>query len=337
MLTYSPEVLQKEWTVKPELPASAIVELPLSAIVASRAGNDRTVFDDNALRELADSIRENGLAQPITVRPLAGEQYELVAGERRYRAHQLLGVPTIRAIVQPMSDEKAAAVMLAENTGRKDLDPMDEARAYDARMKRYGWDAKTVAERAGVSVQVVHNRVKLLSLRADIQHLVRTGNVTVGYALILAESDLDNNRQLIALKRLNENPAPTPSWFRKECAELLSQQAQGDMFDSPLFGGVTFDAMQTKQTFTQQLPPDPRKDKAPTTGKTYRAMVENQVAYWFSAAEKWDRFGKSAQRDRCLSAAKALQDILAYMPAHGGKGRKVKSGAKTYAVYEVTA
>lgn len=319
--------------------ASAIQDLPLAAISASVTGNDRTVFDAIALQELADSIRENGLAQPITVRPLAHERYEIVAGERRFRAHQLLGVATIRAIVQPMSDAQAAAVMLAENTGRKDLDPVDEARAYQTRIDHYGWDKKTVAEKAGVSIQIVNNRLKLLSLRDDLLHLVRSGQLQIGYAQIIAESELDKNRQLIALKRLNECLAPTPAWLRKECSELASQQAQGDMFESPLFGGTTysFEAVQTKQVFVQNLPADPRKDKAPVSGATYRKMVENQIAFWLDASDKWDRFGKSAPRDRCISAAKALQDILVLMPAHSGKGRKVTNGSKSYAVYELAA
>src|SRR5690606_19025112 len=191
-----------------------IREIPLDQIAPS-FGNDRTVFDDAALQALADSIRENGLAQPITVRSIKGG-FQLIAGERRFRAHKLLGLPTIRAIVVVLDDQQAAAVMLAENTGRRDLDPIDEGKAYQRRMNDFGWDIKTVAARAGVSVQVVNNRLKLLTLRDDLQHLVRSGNLQIGYAQVIAEAELDNNRQLIAVRRLQNCPSPWPGWLRSE-------------------------------------------------------------------------------------------------------------------------
>lgn len=322
------QLAEKLWTV----PLNTEIELPVSDIVPGM--NDRTVFDDAGLQELADSIRANGLAQPITVRWVeARDKYEIVAGERRFRAHKLLGKETVRAIVRDLTDSEAAAIMLAENTGRKDLDPVDEARAYHSRMTVFSWDEKTVAEKAGVSIQRVRNRLSLLALRDDLLHLVRTGNLQIGYAQIIAEANLDKNRQLIAIRRLQTCPAPTPQWFRKECAALVEQQAQGDMFDSVLFSASMFDAKQAKQDFTQQLPPDPRKDKAPSVGKTYKKVVENQIQYWLKAADQWDRYGKSAPRDRCLAAAKALQDIVAWLPAHGGKHKRVDYKGQTLHVY----
>jgi len=308
-----------------------IREIPLDQIAPS-FGNDRTVFDDAALQALADSIRENGLAQPITVRSIKGG-FQLIAGERRFRAHKLLGLPTIRAIVVVLDDQQAAAVMLAENTGRRDLDPIDEGKAYQRRMNDFGWDIKTVAARAGVSVQVVNNRLKLLTLRDDLQHLVRSGNLQIGYAQVIAEAELDNNRQLIAVRRLQNCPSPSPAWLRKECAELAEQQASNDMFDNALFAAADFSATVGKQEFKQKLPPDPRKDTAPINGKTYREVMENQVKFWMDAADKWDRFGKSGQQDRCLAAMSSLQAVVAMMPPHSGKHRKVKHGSETLYVY----
>lgn len=329
------DVLSRVWTTPPES-AAHVHEIPLHLIDPS-FGNDRTIFDEQALRDLADSIRVNGLAQPVTVRPLESGRYQLIAGERRFRAHKLLEVETIKAIVRPMTDDEASAIMLVENTGRKDLDPIDEARAYQRRIGG-GWDKKTLAEKAGVTQQHITNRLKLLDLRPDIQHLVRTGNMQIGYALILAESELDNNRQLIALKRLNQCPAPTPQWFRKECAELSTQQAQTDMFDNVLlFAAADFSAKVTKTEAAANLPPDPRKDKAPIAGATYQDVVKNQIAFWLEAADKWDRYGKAQQRDRCAAAAASLQSVLSIMPPHGGKARKAKQGNKTFYVYESPA
>ncbi len=313
-----------------------IQEIALDKITAS-FGNDRTTFDDSALRALADSIAANGLAQPVTVRPV-GDGYQLIAGERRYRAHKLLGMATIRAIVTELSDERAAQIMLSENTARKDLDPIDEAQAYARRMREYAWTDKQCADKAGVNVQTVRNRIALLSLREDIQFLVRSGNLQLGYANIISEAELDSNRQLIALKRLNECPAPTPTWLRKQCAELAEAQASNDMFDNVLFQAADFSAKQTKQAFEQKLPADPKgkrkEDQAPVIGKTYRQMIENQVKFWLAAGDAWDRYGKSAPRDRCLAAAASLQAVVALMPQHGHKGRKFTKDSQEFVVYQ---
>ncbi len=319
--------------------ATTIVQdLPLDSITPS-FGNDRTSFDETALQELADSIRTNGLAQPITVRPVADGKYQLVAGERRYRAHKLIGAATIRAIVTAMSDDQAAAVMLVENTGRKDLDPMDEARAYARRRDEFNWDERTIAERAGVGIQTVRNRLALLALRSDLQDLVKTGTLPVGYAIVIATAGLDNNRQLIALKDLNANPAPSVAWLRNRCSELGSAQAQGDMFDSVLFSAHEFAGVTRKAEFDQKMPADPRKDTAPATGRTARKILENQIAFWRKAAADWDGYGKAAPRDRCLAAMAALQSIVDLMPdTHGTAGKSMKaSDGKTYIVYEAAS
>src|SRR3990167_1299050 len=115
-----------------------------TSLIAARkidqGANDRTVFNAEALDDLAASIRDNGLAQPITVRPVRRGRYEIVAGERRFRAcAHLLGWTSVPCIVRDMDDAQAAAVMLAENVARADLDPADEALAYQSRIERYGW------------------------------------------------------------------------------------------------------------------------------------------------------------------------------------------------------
>src|SRR5215813_13797029 len=116
----------------------SIQHIPCTQIVAGN--NDRKDFNDERMQALADSIRTNGLAQPITVRPIADERYEIVAGERRFRAvSQILKHKTIPCIVRAMDDEMAAALMLVENTGRQDLTPYEQACAYKARMDVYGW------------------------------------------------------------------------------------------------------------------------------------------------------------------------------------------------------
>ena len=224
--------------------------------------NDREDFDPTGLEELADSIQQHGLAQPITVRPiwicpicqanvaehvppevcpacdvqaLSGwvSRYQIVAGERRWRAHKLLGKKTIPALVRYMGDEQASSVMLLENIQRAELNPMEEARAYRKRMERFGWDEGRVAQAASVSVTRVRLRLTLLDLVPEAQELVRDGHLGIKYAYALR--DLDNNRQRIALRYLNEVDTPRLKEFRKLCAELLAEQAQKAMFDMAAF------------------------------------------------------------------------------------------------------
>lgn len=271
--------------------------------------NDRTQFDPAALRDLANSIQNQGLIQPITVRPIDDtELYQIVAGERRYRATQLLGWPEVPALVVDLSDEEAAAVMLAENVSRKDLDPIDEARAYQVRISRFGWDEARCAQEAGVSKTRVQFSLKLLRLRDDVQDLIRKGQLQRGYAQILADTNLDPNFQMLAVRKLRDNAHPTPPWFRRICSELLSQQAQGVLFDAPLFGGqLPIDASASQ---AEPEPPHPSTTVPPRQGRTTKEVIANQAGFWQQAAESWNRLGKPFKRQECEAAARALQSTM---------------------------
>src|SRR5579871_1441313 len=204
--------------------SAELTSIACSSIIAGN--NDRTVFDETALAALAESIKQGGLAQPITVRPLYDVDptiYQIVAGERRFRAvSQILGWTEIDCIIKELTDEEAAGVMLMENTSRADLDPIDEANAYDRRMKQYNWTAAICAERAGVSVNQVNFRLRLLTLVPDIQSLVRCGSMPLGHASHLALAGLDANLQLLVIRKFSENPKPTYGWFK----DLVNQLAE---------------------------------------------------------------------------------------------------------------
>lgn len=271
--------------------------------------NDRTTFDPASLNDLADNIRSNGLIQPITVRPLADTGlFQIVAGERRFRAVSLLQWEEIPCIVKDMTDEQAAAVMLAENVARADIDPIDEARAYHSRMTLFNWTVADCANHAGVSAVRIQFRLKLLNLRIDIQQLIRTGQLTVGYASILADAALDTDRQMIAFRRLRDNSAPTLGWFRRLVAELATEQNQATLFNTagPLFG----DYIPTKEETAPQIPPAPDTHQAPAVGKTLRDIVTGQIRYWQDAAEAWSNLGKPFKRQECEAAAHALRAVL---------------------------
>lgn len=205
----------------------AITPLPSACIYAGN--NDRKTFDPEGLRELAESIRDNGLAQPPTVRNIADGQYEIVAGERRFRAINLLGWETIPVIIRDLSDEEASAIMLAENTSRADLNPLEEGQAYQIRQERFGWSFARIAETAGVSVQRVQRRLSLLQLLPEVQTMVKHGHFPLGHAELL--HDLDANRQGIALRLFRESPAMPLSRFRQIVGQLRAEQDQDALFN----------------------------------------------------------------------------------------------------------
>lgn len=207
-----------------------LVDLPVSDI--DPGDNDRIQFDEEALAQLAESIRRNGLAQPISVRPKEG-RYEIVAGERRFRAiAEVLGWPTITAVVRDMDDRTASDVMLVENLARIDLDPVAEARSFQRRMDRFDIGTADIAATAGVSQKRVTNRLKLLNLIPEAQHLVAVGQLKVGWTDVL--SVLDTNRQRAALKVLATSDVPFGTW-RELCKKLKFEQDTEPMFDADLF------------------------------------------------------------------------------------------------------
>jgi ParB/RepB/Spo0J family partition protein len=205
----------------------------IPAAKCTAGNNDRKHFDPAALEELATSIAAHGLAQPMTVRPL-GDGYQIVAGERRFRAMtQVLGWDQVPALVRQLTDEQASAIMLAENTSRADLDPIEEANAYSSRMAAFGWTPTQIAEMAGVSEDLVKRRVLLLHLHPDVQQLVAKRHMPVGHAEAMVK--LDHYRQLIALRVYREAKAMPLNTFCKVVSDLYGEQAQDGLFDLEQF------------------------------------------------------------------------------------------------------
>jgi len=195
---------------------------------------DRKKFDDSELNELAASIGKHGLAQPITVRPGDSGRYVIVAGERRFRAHHILGLTSINAIVRnDMSDEQHAAIQLIENVQRSDLDPMDEARAYKARMDKFGFSVEQLSEWSGKSVGVIRKRLELLNLAPEFVTMLQSGDLAVSHCQEVAR--LDVNRQRLAIKALGEGKGLSFWQFQKLCEQLWNEQCQDSMFDPDAF------------------------------------------------------------------------------------------------------
>ena len=145
----------------------------------------RTHFDDAALSELADSIRTNGLLQPILVRPRPTGGFEIVAGERRYRAAARAGLGRVPVVIRSLTDAEALALALVENLIREDIGPMETARALRRLMDDFGWTQEEAARRVGKSRSAVANVLRLLDLPLDLQESVERGEITEGHARAL--------------------------------------------------------------------------------------------------------------------------------------------------------
>jgi len=159
-------------------------ELPLDSLVAGKH-QPRRVFDEEALKSLADSIRTQGVVQPIVVRESGGGRYEIVAGERRWRASKLAGLSTITAVVRVMEDRTAMAVALVENIQRADLNALEEAEALRRLIDECGLTHEQAAEAVGRSRAAVSNLLRLIDLHPDVQAMVRDNRLSLGHAKVL--------------------------------------------------------------------------------------------------------------------------------------------------------
>ncbi len=158
-----------------------IQEIEVSAIRANRY-QPRQDFDEASLEELKDSIKSYGILQPILVRKLPGEGYELITGERRLRAAKLAGVKAIPALVKEYNDAEISEIALIENIQREDLNAIEEARAYDHLMKEFHLTQETMAEKLGRSRSHIANTLRLLKLAPKVQDYVSSGILSMGQA-----------------------------------------------------------------------------------------------------------------------------------------------------------
>jgi ParB family chromosome partitioning protein len=157
----------------------------------------RKRFDDEPIAELAASIRAQGVIQPVVVRPRLAGGYELIAGERRWRAARDAGVETVPAVVREADDRDTLLLGLVENVAREDLSPVEEARGYALLLDEFDLSLAEVAERVGRSKPAVSNKLRLLDLRDDVLDLLESGALTEGHArAVLAVPDDDGRRRL---------------------------------------------------------------------------------------------------------------------------------------------
>ena len=217
------------------------------SMIDPKSDQPRKYFDKEALEELAASISENGLLQPILVREYADSRYQIIAGERRFRASKLAGLSEIPAIVLDRDDRKVAEIALIENIQREDLNPVEEAMAFRALIKEYDLTQEELSEKVGKSRSAIANTMRLLDLPDEVLTMVASGDLSAGHArtllgvknrddmLILADRTIEFDysvRQLEEeVKRINkpkkidpteEEELPVVDYFREMEIRVMS-------------------------------------------------------------------------------------------------------------------
>jgi ParB family chromosome partitioning protein len=168
--------------------ARTLRHMPIELLKPS-ATNPRKHFAEADLEDLAKSIRDKGLLQPIVVRPLAEGEYEIVAGERRWRAAQRAGIHDVPVLIRELSDGEALEIALIENIQRTDLNPLEEARAYGLLLERFSYTQQQLADSIGKSRSHIANTLRLLNLPDSVRRQIEEGNLTAGHARALVATD----------------------------------------------------------------------------------------------------------------------------------------------------
>lgn len=204
---------------------TALLELPIGAVVPNRL-QPREHFDEETLSSLTASVRELGVLQPVLVRRLDGDTYELIAGERRWRAAKRAGLPTIPALVREIDDRHALEQALVENLHRQDLNALEEAAAYNQLMDDFKLTQEEVAQRVGKSRSAIANTLRLFHLPPPVQRLIAEGRLSAGHARALLGTPDRARQELLAEQIVNEG------WSVRD-VEAAVRNASGQTGDAP--------------------------------------------------------------------------------------------------------
>ncbi|PXW88931.1 chromosome segregation DNA-binding protein [Nitrosomonas sp. Nm84] len=220
--------------------SAAIAEESLQSLEISRLQpgkyQPRTNMDQVALAELAESIKAQGVMQPILVRPINADQYEIIAGERRWRAAQLAGLAEVPALIRKVADESALAMSLIENIQRENLNPLEEAMGIQRLINEFGMTHQTAGEALGNSRSTISNLLRLLNLSTPVQDLMMQGKIDMGHGralLTLAPAQQIKIANVIVQRQLsvreteklvNQIEHPVPKKVRKTDRDLMRLQ-----------------------------------------------------------------------------------------------------------------
>ena len=203
--------------------SSGVLTVPISQ-VENCSSQPRKAFDPEALEELAESIRQHGILQPLTVRRLQSGYYQIIAGERRWRAARLAGLTEVPVLVIEADDRKAAELAMVENLQREDLNPMEEAAGFQALMDGYHLTQEEAAKRVGKSRSAVANALRLLALSPAVRKLVEEGKLSAGHARALLP--LPEKQQEALVKRIQAEDKPAKKETQPADAVDYTAEAQ---------------------------------------------------------------------------------------------------------------
>jgi ParB family chromosome partitioning protein len=210
----------------PDLETDQLREIDTDRIIPN-SHQPRKNFDEDALNELANSIREHGIVQPIVVRPLEDGFFQLIAGERRWRASQRAGLARLPAVVRVAAEDSALELALIENLQREDLNPMEEAQAYERLITDFGLTQEEVARRVGKNRATIANMLRLLRLPPEVQQWLRENRLTTGHAkALLSLSDLD--AILDSAKKIIQG-----NYSVRQAEALVARHANNSLKDDP--------------------------------------------------------------------------------------------------------
>jgi len=194
----------------------------------------RTDMHEDALEELAASIRAQGVMQPIVVRPISSDKYEIIAGERRWRATQIAGLDSIPAIIKPVGDEAAIAMSLIENIQRENLNPIEEAMALKRLQEEFELTQQEVADAVGKSRATVTNLMRLIGLTIDVRRMLEHGDLEMGHArALLSLPDIQQSEAARSVVGKGLSVRQTESLVRRLIAEVGSNNSAGPKMVDP--------------------------------------------------------------------------------------------------------
>ena len=205
--------------------SSTINEIPIEQIEPN-ADQPRSLFNEEALQELANSIHEIGIIQPITLRQISDNRFQIIAGERRWRASKIAGLKTIPAYIRTINDENVMEMALVENIQREDLNPVEIALASEHLLENTGMTQEKVSERVGKSRTAVTNYLRLLKLPAQVQMSLQKKEVDMGHARALLALD-SPSLQLKVFKEILKN-----GWPVRKVEEVVQKLKNGDDIDT---------------------------------------------------------------------------------------------------------
>jgi len=292
----------EEGTLHPKFPMEKIQADPTQA---------RKHFDDESLRELAESIKEHGLVQPVTVRPMGDDKFQIVAGERRFRAHQLLGAKHIRALVEPMGQERARSVQLIENLQRKDLNPMEEAHGYADAMAENQWDIEHLAKMVKKSPATIEGKLSLRNLLPEFQGLVQKGQLSETHGRQVAKLKPDWQRK--AFRQIVDRDLTTTQTKKVVEGLLASQQAEEATQGMGLFSAEVMEKLDTMTTREQRVFAD-RLQRFFASAERFLSGVQDKRTQGLTGA--FLKGDLERKRDMIRAIRKELRRVEGELEAH---------------------